>query len=231
VNRASCPSRFTSGEGYPTLIEWVAGWDAESVSTLAEIELGFGILLPPYTADWTAVWGVVTSPFTDVTPVYFPASSSSSSAVPIPMLTQNEIHACLRLGVCCNIAMRFVRTFRALALPVDVFGPSSSDCRTRSLFSTLVLGRPESVPLQMQAVCTSFSCRFQILFVIMLNARWTIITQLELARSQRRRPLSGSLTSVLRSGGRSWNYAWRMRAKATFRFARSSVVRLTALVC
>lgn len=51
VNRASCPSRFTSGEGYPTLIEWVAGWDAESVSTLAEIELGFGILLPPYTAD------------------------------------------------------------------------------------------------------------------------------------------------------------------------------------
>jgi len=47
-NRASRPSRFTPGEGYPTPIEWVAGWDAESVSTLwrrdsplplAEIEL------------------------------------------------------------------------------------------------------------------------------------------------------------------------------------------------
>lgn len=113
---------------------------------------------------------VVTSTYTDVTPVYLPASSSSSSAVPLAMSTQNSNHASLSLGVCCNIAVCFGRTFRPLALPVEVFGPSSSDCPMRSLVSALVLGRPKPIPLQMQPVCTSFSCRFQILFVITLNA-------------------------------------------------------------
>jgi hypothetical protein len=75
----------------------------------------------------------------------------------------------------------------------------------RPLVSTLVLGRPEPIPLQMQPVCTSFSCRFQMLLVIMLNARCTANTQLARWNSvtQRRCPLSGSLASVLRSSGKS----------------------------
>jgi hypothetical protein len=63
-----------------------------------------------------------------------------------------------------------------------------------------------------------------------LNSHHTTRT-MDLACSQCRCSLSASLTCVLRSVGNSWNYAWRMRAKATFLFARSGVVRLTAFVC
>jgi len=71
-------------------------------------------------------------------------------------------------------ACRFVF---AAAVRCVLEGPSahshcllSSDLEVQTVqrdhfFSALVLGRPESVPLQMQAVCTSFSCQFQILFV------------------------------------------------------------------